>query len=324
VARLFKFPKSPYWYIDFKYQGRRYRRSLSVTSKKAADEIRKRVELKLAQGKNPFAGETLGPILKRYLEYCEGINSPSTLYNKKIYCRRFLEYFGDVSLTLEDVERYFKNHGGGNATKNRELAVLRHAYNFTIKRGHVETNPTEGIALLPEKRKAVKILSPAELEKWFAWCRENDPTLYDLSVIAFNTGLRKGDIVKIRGEDLRGNRLAVAVSKTKRLQYIPVNDDAREVLERRKKDGRIFNLSRFDKRFKRGLRGTGLNFRFHDFRHMFATAILGLGTDLRTTQGLLGHSKITTTERYLALIDARLDEAVGKLSGKHTAKKDAD
>jgi integrase len=59
-------------------------------------------------------------------------------------------------------------------------------------------------------------------------------------------------------------------------------------------------------------------FRFHDLRHTFASHVqMGLG-DLRATQALLGHADPRMTMRYAHLSDARLRDAVQRLSHLQT------
>lgn len=52
----------------------------------------------------------------------------------------------------------------------------------------------------------------------------------------------------------------------------------------------------------------------HTLRHTFAVSLLDQGVDLRTVQDLLGHSNITTTQRYLHTNDEKKLAAVNALS----------
>lgn len=334
MASVYKRGKS--WYIDFKYRGRRYQRSLGLTSRAAAEAAKTRIELAVGQGKSPFANRSLSleELVRSYLEYCAGRNRPHTLKIKRWYCERFLKHFGNVAIgeiTRTDVERYLLKRGknAGNFTVNREMATLRHVMNFAVERELLERNTASKIKLLPEEKRAIRILSDEELLGYFSWCKNNDELMYDLSVIAFNTGLRRGDIIKVRGEDVDERRGILAVKVSKRrgelVLYLPLNDVVLEVLRRRKKrfgKGYLFpgengkHLVEFKRRFARAVRETGIEFRFADFRHNCATALLTTGADLKTVQITLGHSSITTTERYLAVIDERQREALKRLGEK--------
>lgn len=56
------------------------------------------------------------------------------------------------------------------------------------------------------------------------------------------------------------------------------------------------------------------NFRFHDLRHTVATRPVEMGIDLVVVQEILGHSKITTTQRYAHPVPQRKLDAVNVLN----------
>ena len=258
-----------------------------------------------------------------YLDYSGIYNADKTMDGKARYVRRFVEAFGDHDLgeiKRADIERYIrtrKESGAGVPTLNREIATLKNLFNYGIVSEYIECNPVKGIKLLPEVRRPLALPTVTEVEAWLIWCLQNDLLLYDLSAIAVNTGLRKGDILKICGEDIDIERriLAVAVSKTRGVQYIPLNDVAYRVLARRKTAGFLFingstHIKSFRRRFRRAKSATGLPCRFHDFRHFFATEIHRRGASIRTVQKLLGHARVETTERYTEVVDAGRRRAV--------------
>ena len=273
-------------------------------------------------------------VAARYLTYCKIYNETRTLENKVCYIRRLVVFFGDVpaaAIKQTHVLDYIaarKGDGAGNPTVNRELATLKHFFGYAITTGAAVINPVQGVRLLPERRKPLNIPPVPAVKSFLNWCRAinsdtgepNDALLFDLVAIAVNTGLRRGDILTIRGDDIDVGRrtLAVAVSKTREVQYIPLNEMVLAVLARRKCRGYIFpngdtHLKSFRRRFKTASRAAHFNFRFKELRHFFATTVLTNGNDIRTTQRLMGHANIQTTERYLAVLEELPRRAVDSL-----------
>jgi len=293
-----------------------------------------------------------------YMAYCELYNAPKTLDGKRRYIRRLVAFFGATPLadvTRLDVERYVADRkpNAGVVTINRELRTFKHFFNYAGEHGHVEKNPVKGFRFFAEARKPLNVPGAAEVRTLLAWCRAVDPRtgkpndmlIHDLVTLAANTGLRRGDVLKIRGEDVDFDRrlLKVAVSKTGKALYIPLNDAALAVLARLNRPGYLFHkrtptntlrnehgrfakgycgnpngngappLNNFRKRFNNAKRAAGVEFRYHDLRHAFAYAVLDAGANIRTLQVLLDHSRLTTTERYLKVSDPQKQAAVATL-----------
>jgi integrase len=169
-------------------------------------------------------------------------------------------------------------------------------------------NPVRGVKFLAEDNLQFRSLSPDEEEKLIRAC---SPYLQDLVVFAINTGLRHGELLNLKWEevDLERNVIKMLVRKNRQVLEVPLNNRAAAVVRAwagmRKCPYVFYNPGTGD-RFKdlwlglqKACRQAGLQgITWHTFRHTFASRLTRAGVDLVTVKELLGHSAVSVTMRY--------------------------
>lgn len=134
-------------------------------------------------------------------------------------------------------------------------------------------------------------------------------------MLTYSAGLRVGEVVKLKPEDIDGNRRLIHIrgAKGKKDRYTILSETILEGLREYWKlykpktwlfegqyEGKPINIRSVQKVFERAV--TKANIRkdvsVHSLRHAFATHLLESGVDLRYIQELLGHSSSKTTEIY--------------------------
>jgi integrase len=149
----------------------------------------------------------------------------------------------------------------------------------------------------------------------------------ELIRVAAYGGLRRGELVALRWRDVdfAGRKIIVRRSlsgdtelrstKSRRSREVPLPDQAAAALDRLSRRaeftspddyvfanrlGRRLDPSALRRRFERALRAAGLEpLRFHDLRHTYGSLLVAGGIDLASVKAAMGHSRISTTERYL-------------------------
>lgn len=149
----------------------------------------------------------------------------------------------------------------------------------------------------------------------------------ELVRIAAYTGLRRGELVALRWRDVDFARCKITVrralsanvelrsTKSRRAREVPLPDQAASALDRlsRRGDftspddyvfvnrlGRRIDGSALRRRYDRARDAAGLEpLRFHDLRHTYGSLLVAGGIDLASVKAAMGHSQISTTERYL-------------------------
>jgi integrase/recombinase XerD len=215
----------------------------------------------------------------------------------------------------------------------RHLASLRGFYQFLLREGHLDHDPTAEIDPPRLAQALPKYLAASEVERLLSQPDVSTPAgLRDKAMleVLYATGVRVSELVGLRWEDFDANLGVVrCLGKGDKERLIPVGKSALRALEayvargRRqlaKKAGVPFlflnqrgaRLSRvgFWKILARYGRAAGIVTPLtpHLVRHSFATHLLERGADLRSIQMMLGHSDISTTQIYTQVVREHLKE----------------
>ncbi len=228
------------------------------------------------------------------------------------------------SIGQSDIERLHSNVSSSTPTQsNRMLASLQHFYSKAIQWGLVSSNPVKGVERNAEERRE-RYLSKGELHRFLTAVRSRPVTPSTLAIqFLLLTGARSGETFKAKWcefDFIEGVWVKPSAhTKRRRLHRVPLSSDAMAILDEASQirtneyvfagmnDG---NLTTVKKVFRSILREAGIdNFRPHDLRHTFASILVQGNVSLPTIGRLLGHTQVSTTNRYSHLDDGTLRSA---------------
>lgn len=152
--------------------------------------------------------------------------------------------------------------------------------------------------------------------------------LEPLVLLAMNTGMRKGELLNLRWEnvDLVNNVITIKAENAKsgKARHIPLNKESKQTLVSWQRDtkeqGYLFEgesnkpITDVKKAWGNLLVEAKIEeFNFHDLRHHFASKLVMKGVDLNTVRELLGHSNLDMTIRYAHLAPEHKSAAVNSI-----------
>jgi integrase len=232
-------------------------------------------------------------------------------------------------ITSWDIER-FKAARVKKVTKstvNRDIAVLKRLFNLAIDWNLIDRSPAKKVALYRIDEKTMRVLSQAEEQRLIDAAA---PHFNPLIIVAINTGMRRGELLNLRWEqvDLHNLTITIQHSKNGRVRHIPINKSAQEALNELPEphEGYVFRyrglpIKAVKTAFAGAVRRAGIRpCRFHDLRHTFATRLVLAGVDLATVKELMGHADISTTMKYAHPSPPHKREAVSRLEAPHTTR----
>lgn len=267
-------------------------------------------------------------------------DSPHTLRNYGADLREFLDYFsppgmeppplaGIDLLSLREWLAHLYGRDQKPATIRRKLASLRALFHFLSRDHRIERDPARLLRLprmpktLPDvpntevTNALVDGTSREDLERPFP---ARDRLLLEL---LYGCGLRISEAVGLNLEDFdRGERWVRVRGKGRKERQVPYGSKAADALDlyiearQSEREPQALFLNHHGNRLTdRGARSIvkfyatyvagDSSIHPHTLRHAFATDLLSHGADLRAIQELLGHARLSTTQKYtqVSLVD---------------------
>ncbi len=227
------------------------------------------------------------------------------------------------------------------ATVNRFIAAVRTLFAYAKKLKYVEKNPSLEMKTVKLPKRIPNFMTTAEVgeiceepvKEELLW-KSRDHALF---LMLYSSGCRASEIVGLKLSDfMDGGHSAIVTGKGNKQRKVFFAEEARKALSEylmdRKKvlaenninpapqelfinqkggalttGGLRYILNRYS-----GVEGTNRHINPHAFRHTFATTMLGNGADVRLVQEMLGHSSISTTQRYTHITTEKLIETYNK------------
>jgi site-specific recombinase XerD len=216
-------------------------------------------------------------------------------------------------------------------TINCQLSTIRSFYDFLHhEEGVPVQNPVRKGCSLRLPKPLPRYLKDEELERLFA--RIKTPRDRAIFMLMLRCGLRVAEVaaLTIDAIDQKRRKIFVQSGKGRKDRVVYLSSDAlqaltdylkvrpasssRHVLLAGKGNhrGKPISVRGIQKRIEYYRSKSGIAASCHHFRHTMATQMLNADADLATIQDLLGHSKITTTQRYCKVANIKIERDYNK------------
>jgi integrase/recombinase XerC len=235
-------------------------------------------------------------------------------------------------ISRDELDAFLKKLASDSYTPksiSRKINSIKTFFRFLKASGIITSDPAIEIEHPKYEVKPPRILSKIEYRALRDACR-GDLRIYAIVELFLQTGIRIGELANLTVDDVKPLELHISAQEGHAERMVPLNKAAKEALDRYlevrgtngtskslfiTKTGRpllIRNIRTAIDRYFRiaGIEGAKVN----DLRHTFIAHHLMAGTPITTLSKLVGHKRLSTTERYLELVkdqktdNVKLDE----------------
>jgi len=253
--------------------------------------------------------------------------APTTVQTYLKILQNFSRYFRRAPdrLGADEIRQYqvhlFRDLGLSAPTVRQHVAALRFFFVKTLKRAYL----LEHTPMPKEPRRLPEILSREETARLIDGARR--PVERAMLMTLYGTGMRRGELVRLKVEDIDSARMMIHIrnGKGRRDRMVPLSPRLLEALreyargvklgkylfpgmQRRCRVDRPISTKMVWRACREASARAGIRKPIspHSLRHSYATHLLEDGTDLYTIQLLLGHADLKHTTLYLHLSSRHL------------------
>lgn len=267
---------------------------------------------------------------KNYLELERNYsNNTSLSYVKDVTL--FSDFIKKDLLLIDkkDIEKYIRSLNKSSKTISHVISSLKSFYNYYMRMGNINSNPTDEIDRPKIEKKIPEFLTLEEVSSLLNFKVNNEFEARNKAILEllYSSGLRISELTSLELSNIDLDECLVRVmGKGSKERIVPLGDYAIEALKEyiyfyrpmlnKNNSSYIFLNNRggiLSRQFifkiikeeciKKGIRK---NVSPHTLRHTFATHLLKNGADLRIIQELLGHENLSTTQIYTHLTNDKL------------------
>lgn len=266
--------------------------------------------------------------------------SPNSVTAYRTDLSHFVRYIGDAEKNIADISVSdlrgsigFLSKEGKKATSiNRYIAAVRALFKYCYRMRYIDTNPALELKTVKAPKVLPRFMTQDEVHelcsepetKRLLW-PARDKALFSM---LYSSGCRVSEIADLCMQDLaadytaavvlgKGNKerqvffseeasAALREYLLERTRYISAERPVQQVFISQKGHALSVRGIRYIVSRYSGIEGTNRPISPHAFRHTFATTLLTNGADIRIVQEMLGHSNISTTQRYTHLTTQQL------------------
>jgi len=217
-------------------------------------------------------------------------------------------------------------------TRARKAYAVRTFFRYLSNQDYVPQNPAKNLEIPKVEQKEPRVLSQTEYQALRNSAKGN--TKYSAIIeLLLQTGTRIGELVAIKLENLylsndsKPGHILIEQGKGKKDRTITLNTPGKKAIKKYleirpksncpylflSKSGKLLNSRNIRYAIDRYYRKVGIRrATVHTLRHTFCTHHVVKGTSLMIIARMAGHSKLTTTQKYIHLTTEVMDEQIEK------------
>lgn len=280
-----------------------------------------------------WAVMNIGSVLEKFIQDLKTKNrSVSTILAYQKDVEQLIESITDkeiAQISTEEVDRFkerLSKDGYTAKSISRKINAIKSFFRFAKAKKLIKSDPSVSISHPKYETKPPRILAKIEYRALRDSCRA-DVRLSTIIEILLQTGMRIGELARLDVEDIKFNKNLVVIRpyQSQSAREVPLNDPAKRALKhylsaRPKsknktlfltKTGRPFLVRNIRSAVNRYFKIAGIkDARVNDLRNTFIVQQLKAGVPLVTVSKIIGHKRISTTEKYLDFVDKKGRERI--------------
>lgn len=323
-------PGSRFFQIQYYWQGRQYRRTTRITSKDDAKALQRDLQLRLSSAYHlgdstfrpphsasgghqelPHEAVTVGAVFDLYREELKHLSPRHrTVQGRRLDAleKRFGRTSPARSVTTAKVQEFIEDRrreGASDTTIHNDLVALSRAYHLAI------AGEDPSIAKIPYRlsnpprpaRFSDRVM-PAEKAAEVLGKLDASLPVDRAILLALNLGLRSGDLVGLKWEDvdLEAGTVTLKTQKTKTPVTNPLPSDAVEALKpHAKTSGLVCPVRNPSTEVPKRVEALcGERWGLHSMRKAYASALANSGANLAVVASMMAHRQVSTTAGYIS------------------------